>query len=87
LADHGRSRPDPEALRKLPGFGLALIGHMAKRQGGFWVASDSDLPHFSGRLPQKFDRLADGIDQVSAMHVPPPLFSTVILPNVLFPNR
>jgi hypothetical protein len=37
---------------------------VAKPLGGFWTAFGSDLPHFSGRLPQEFDCLADGIDQV-----------------------
>src|SRR3979490_228181 len=58
----GLVRLDPEALGKLVGFGLALIGHMAKRLGD--IGLDRRVPQFSCGLAQKFDRLTDGIYQV-----------------------
>ena len=56
----GLVRLDPEALGKLVGFGLALIGHMAKRLGDIGLI-DRRVPQFSRGVAQKFDRFSDGI--------------------------
>jgi hypothetical protein len=53
----------------LVGFGLALISHVAKLLGNFWFARRR-FPQFGRCLPQKDDRLAEGIDQLSHARLP-----------------
>ena len=85
----GLVRLDPEALGKLVGFGLALIGHITKPLGYSQFNAGSHLPYFSRCLTQEVDCVPNGIAHVFSHPVllisQSPL-RTVILPNVPFPN-
>jgi len=62
---------DSEALGKLVGFGLALIGHITKLLGYSQFEAGSHLPHFSRCLTQEVDRVPNGIDHVFSHPVLP----------------